>query len=173
MANEIVVNITKYKSPCGLLTLGSMGEKLCLCDWLDETDLIKRLTSKFNQPIIIENHPDALLIKAQHQLDEYFMGTRKSFDIPIYSVGADFQMKVWDELLNIPYGETVLYKYIAAKTGTPNAVRAVANAIGKNLISIFIPCHRVIGSNNRLTGYRGGIAAKQILLDLEHKVPSS
>ena len=84
-------------------------------------------------------------------------------------VGTDFQKTVWNELLNIPYGHTVSYGEIARRIGMPKAVRAVANANGANSISIFAPCHRVIGSDNSLTGYGGGINAKRMLLELEAK----
>ena len=87
--------------------------------------------------------------------------------MPLLFVGTDFQKKVWRELLNIPFGETISYKEMARRIGLPTAVRAVANANGANSVSIFAPCHRVIGSDNSLTGYGGGLAAKEKLLKLE------
>jgi methylated-DNA-[protein]-cysteine S-methyltransferase len=101
------------------------------------------------------------------RLNEYFTGIRKIFDIPLRPIGTDFQKKVWHALLNIPYGETRSYKEIAISMGNPNSTRAVAGAIGANGISIFIPCHRVIGSNHCLTGFAGGLDAKRRLLELE------
>ena len=89
------------------------------------------------------------------------------FDIPLLLVGTDFQKKVWEQLLAIPYGETVSYGELAASLGMPSAVRAVANANGANAISIFVPCHRVTGSGQTLTGYGGGLDAKRFLLELE------
>ena len=103
----------------------------------------------------------------KRQLDEYFAGKRKSFDIRLRLVGTDFQHEVWNALLTIPYGTTKSYKDIAQSIGKPQAVRAVAGAIGTNGISILIPCHRVIGSNNSLTGYAGGLEAKKVLLGIE------
>ena len=89
------------------------------------------------------------------------------FDIPLLFIGTEFQKNVWHKLLEIPYGKTVSYGELAKLLGIPKAVRAVANANGANAISIFAPCHRVIGSDHSLTGYGGGLAAKRLLLDLE------
>ena len=100
-------------------------------------------------------------------MDEYFAGKRRNFTIPLLFVGTDFQKKVWNKLLEIPYGKTVSYGELARMIDMPKAVRAVANANGANAISILAPCHRVIGSDRSLTGYGGGLAAKKLLLDLE------
>lgn len=108
-----------------------------------------------------------VLEQTKLQLDEYFLGIRRSFENPLYPVGTDFQKKVWSALLEIPYGETRSYKDIAQNIGNPKGSRAVAGAIGVNGISILIPCHRVIGSNRSLTGFAGGLEAKRILLELE------
>ena len=101
------------------------------------------------------------------ELDEYFAGKRHTFEIPLHPVGTDFQKQVWQALLEIPYGETRTYKEIAQKTNKLKGIRAVAQAIGANGISILIPCHRVIGTNRSLTGYAGGIEAKRLLLNIE------
>ena len=90
-----------------------------------------------------------------------------TFSVPLLFVGTEFQKSVWHELLNIPYGTTVSYGELSRKLGNPKAVRAVAASNGANPISIFVPCHRVIGSNRKLTGYGGGLPAKQFLLELE------
>ena len=137
-----IIKVQRYESPCGLLLLGSFGDKLCLC------------TSE-----VIE--------KAARQLDEFFAGKRKEFDVPLLFVGTDFQKTVWNELLEIPFGKTVSYGEMAQRIGMSKAVRAVANANGANSISIFAPCHRVIGSDRSLTGYGGGLPAKKFLLELE------
>ena len=105
--------------------------------------------------------------EAARQLDEYFKGERQAFDLPLVMAGSDFQQRVWQELLKIPYGGTISYGELAKRIGQAQAVRAVANANGANALSIFIPCHRVIGSNRSLTGYAGGLAAKQYLLAWE------
>ena len=104
------------------------------------------------------------------QLEEYFQGERKDFDINIkYSVGTEFQRKVWDKLKEISYGETVSYKHIAKEIGNEKASRAVGGANNKNPLGIIVPCHRVIGSNSKLVGYAGGLDKKQYLLELESK----
>ena len=101
------------------------------------------------------------------QLTEYFAGKRKTFDVPLAPHGTSFQKKVWKALLNIPYGQTVSYQDIALTAGNIKACRAVGMANNKNPIAIIIPCHRVIGKNGRLTGYAGGLAVKEKLLQLE------
>lgn len=103
----------------------------------------------------------------QHELDQYFAGRLQTFATPLAPLGTPFQQAVWRELQTIPYGETRSYKEQAARIGKPQAMRAVAAANGQNRISILIPCHRVIGSDGSLTGYGGGLARKQALLDLE------
>ena len=108
-----------------------------------------------------------ILNETVRQLDEYFAGTRRNFTIPLLFVGTDFQKKVWNKLLEIPYGKAVSYGELARMIDMPKAVRAVANANGANAISILAPCHRIIGSDRSLTGYGGGLAAKKLLLDLE------
>lgn len=116
----------------------------------------------------IEVTKNNLIIKETiKQLDEYFLGIRKTFELPVNPIGTEFQKKVWNELIKIPYGEIRSYKDIAINIGNPNASRAIGNANHKNPIAIIIPCHRVIGSNGNLTGYAGGLNKKQLLLNLE------
>ena len=110
-----------------------------------------------------------LLVKAKNELEEYFDGKRKEFDLPLKQEGTEFQKKVWNALSKIPYGETRTYKEIAKMIGNEKASRAVGMANNKNNIPIIIPCHRVIGSNGKLVGYALGLDIKQYLLDLESK----
>jgi methylated-DNA-[protein]-cysteine S-methyltransferase len=110
---------------------------------------------------------DAPFAVVRKQLEEFFAGSRKTFDLPLKPAGTEFQKDVLNALQTIPYGETRSYKDIAEAIGRPKAVRAVGGANGNNPIPIIIPCHRVIGSNGSLTGFGGGVAAKQYLLDLE------
>lgn len=162
------VNIQYYNSPCGEIILASMGDELCLCDWNEMPCAERnkhRLLRYMKADFKIETSP--ILDQTKKQLDEYFAGNRTIFDIPLHPVGTDFQKKVWHALLEIPYGETRSYKEIAISIGKPNGIRAVASAIGANGISIFVPCHRVIGSNHSLTGFAGGLDAKRKLLELE------
>ncbi|WP_024769618.1 methylated-DNA--[protein]-cysteine S-methyltransferase [Aquimarina macrocephali] len=110
------------------------------------------------------------LQKAVSQLEEYFEGQRTDFDLILNPTGTDFQKKVWDELLKIPFGKTVSYLDIAKRLGDPKSIRAAASANGKNPLWIIVPCHRVIGSDGSLTGYAGGLWRKKWLLDHENPV---
>ena len=110
---------------------------------------------------------DPYLFGIFSQLEEYFAGTRKKFDVPLDLEGTDFQKKVWEELKKIPYGKTISYKTLAEKLGDVKSIRAVGKANGQNPIAIIIPCHRVIGSDGSLTGYAGGLDIKEKLLHLE------
>lgn len=161
----------KYHAPCGVLILGSSDHKLCICDWLTEkhsrhADRLRHRLSDCGY----EEGSSEVIEDAITQLDEYFEGKRRTFSLPLLFTGTDFQNKVREALLAIPYGETVTYGELARQIGHPKAVRAVANAIASNDISIFTPCHRVIGSDHTLTGYAGGLAAKEYLLKLEMKL---
>ncbi|MED1489398.1 methylated-DNA--[protein]-cysteine S-methyltransferase [Bacillus smithii] len=145
-------------SPIGNLTIVSSRERIIGLEFGEkaENEEIKKAEK------------DALLMEARGQLLEYFDGKRKVFQLPIFLKGTEFQLKVWNELLHIPYGETRSYQEIAAALGNKNAVRAVGQANKANPIPIIIPCHRVIGKNNQLIGYAGKqIDKKAILLELE------
>ena len=111
--------------------------------------------------------PDAVLMKAKAELQEYFAGQRKSFDLPLKPEGTPFQQSVWRALCEIPYGETASYGQIAERIGNKKACRAVGMANNRNPIAIIIPCHRVIGAGGKLTGYAGGLDKKEFLLELE------
>ncbi len=152
------------------MVLGAVGGELCLCGWTarpqaarDKRRLEKLLNAEFKE----ESTP--LLERTKAELDEYFAGRRKTFDIPLHPVGTPFQMQVWSALAEIPYGQTRTYREIAQRVGNPRGVRAVAQAIGANGIAILIPCHRVIGSDRSLTGFAGGLEAKRILLQTESR----
>ena len=108
-----------------------------------------------------------VLLAAKTQLDEYFTSKRKDFTIAIKPKGTEFQQKVWQELLLIPYGTTISYQEVANRLGDPKCIRAAATANGKNPLAIIIPCHRVIGAGGEMTGYAGGIKRKKELLSLE------
>ena len=142
------------KSNIGIICVEDNGEKLIS---------VKLCKNAENSTMSV------LTKKAIHQLTEYFSGTRKSFDLPLEMNGTEFQKKVWNELCNIPYGETRSYKDIAEKIGNPKAVRAVGGANNKNKLMIIVPCHRVVGADGSLIGYAGGIDAKQSLIELEKK----
>lgn len=162
------VCVQYYESPCGELILASADNQLCLCDWRGKSCAERnqrRLQRCLNASFTIAT--SAVIEAAKLQLDEYFAGSRKVFEVPLRPVGTDFQQRVWEALQCIPYGMTQSYKEVAQSVDNPQGVRAVAQAIGANGISIFIPCHRVIGSNCSLTGYAGGVEAKAKLLDME------
>lgn len=147
-----------FNSPVGPLTLGEEdGALACL--------LFGRVL-----PPGFQEGETPLLRRAEEELTEYFQGARQEFCIPLAPKGTPFQRRVWDALRTIPYGETRTYAEIALLTGCPKGFRAVGMANNRNPISILIPCHRVIGSNGSLTGYGGGLAAKEYLLALEAKV---
>ena len=149
------MSMIKYKSPFGIITIQETNgaiSKVCLPN---------------AEPDIREN-PTELLENAKNQLAEYFEGRRKIFDLPLnFDNCGDFAVKVYRELLKIPYGETASYKYIAEKINCPKGYRAVGLANNKNPIAIIVPCHRVIGANGKLVGYGGGLDLKIKLLELE------
>lgn len=165
------INIQYYKTSYGELVLGSFDEKLCMCDWRYRkirTTIDDRL-NKSLQTTFLEKDNE-ILKNTREQLDEYFNYKRKYFDIPLLMVGTEFQKSIWDALIQIPFGTTSSYLNLAEKITNKKAVRAVANANGANAISIFIPCHRVIGCKGELVGYAGGLQAKRKLLKLEQNL---
>lgn len=121
------------------------------------------------EPLSMEMYETELLLDAKKQLEEYFSGTRRAFDVPLSLYGTAFQQKDWEALLEIPYGETRSYKQIAERIGSPKAFRAVGMANHNNPISIIIPCHRVIGSDGSMVGYGGGLDIKAFLLKFERE----
>lgn len=148
-------------SPVGELTLVADDRGLAAILWEnDKPDRVRlgALSEKADHPVLLET---------ERQLAQYFAGTRRTFDVPLSFAGTDFQKRVWAALLAIPFGETRSYGEIADQLGNPGASRAVGAANGRNPISIIAPCHRVVGSNGKLTGFAGGLEAKAFLLDLE------
>ena len=148
-------------SPVGELTLVADANGLAAILWEDDRPGRVRLGA------LTEDAEHPVLVETERQLGEYFAGTRRSFDVPLSFSGSDFQKSVWSALLTIPFGETRSYGAIAQQVGKPSASRAVGAANGRNPISIIAPCHRVVGSTGKLTGFAGGIEAKAFLLKLE------
>ncbi|CAN7348969.1 methylated-DNA--[protein]-cysteine S-methyltransferase [Pseudomonas brassicacearum] len=149
------------QSPVGQLILVARETRLAAILWENE-----RLNRVRLGPLEEDTqHP--VLKETERQLLEYFAGQRRRFELELDFAGTDFQIRVWQALLTIPFGETRSYRDIAIQIGQPTAVRAVGAANGRNPISIIAPCHRVIGSSGSLTGFAGGLAAKQLLLSLE------
>lgn len=167
---------THYSPPVDLpvISLSIKDGKLIALDW--HNDKTARLFDRLNACVVFV-HADELddgdvnhvvAIQTIQQLDEYFLGKRQTFDVPLdLSHGTEFQIKVWHQLLTIPYGKTISYAMLAKNIEQPAAYRACANANGKNLISIIVPCHRVIASDGSLGGYTGGRHIKQRLLNIE------
>lgn len=154
----------RFKCPLGPLTLIANDHALLAVLWPSKhTENLIRTMGKESR-----RHP--ILNKASEQLREYFAGKRKKFELPIEMRGTPFQKKVWRELQKIPYGKTLSYFDLASRTGSPKACRAVGSANGRNLISIVVPCHRVIGKNGALSGFAAGPEVKRFLLKLEGKV---
>jgi len=149
------------RSPVGVLTLIASNDGLAAILW--ENDKPRRVPLQ----VIAEDAAHPILVETERQLDEYFAGRRKVFDVALDVSGTEFQKKVWGALLAIPYGETRTYADIARQIGHPTAVRAVGAANGRNPLSIVAPCHRVIGSSGALTGFAGGLEVKAQLLRLE------
>jgi methylated-DNA-[protein]-cysteine S-methyltransferase len=147
--------IVYYRTPVGIAKISA------------EDDYITAITITDDNEAIIEEPESAVLKMAVGQLDEYFTGKRKKFDLPIKQSGTDFQQQVWQQLLNIDYGTTISYAQLSNQMKSPLAIRAIAAANGKNSLWIVVPCHRVIGSDGSLTGYAGGLWRKQWLLEHE------
>lgn len=152
----------KMNSPVGELTLLANDNKLLALVWNAEKSHLHWMQEA--QP----TNKNAVLNSTEKQLNEYFAGNRRHFDVNVeFKHGTPFQKKVWSALTKIPYGETVSYGHIAKKIGKPKSARAVGAANSKNPVGIIVPCHRVIGSNGTLTGFAGGLPKKKTLLKLE------
>ena len=165
-----VIDIKRIETPLGTMIAGASKEGICLLEFTDRKMLETELKSlSKNQNAILLLGENGHFKELENQLSQYFEGKRKSFTVPLFTPGSDFQKSVWKALQEIPFGETKSYKAQAIAIGKPESVRAVANANGMNRIAILIPCHRVIGSDGNLTGYGGGIWRKKALLELEEK----
>jgi len=158
-------------SPLGPMLAISDEKALYLLEFIEKRKLereIERLKIKTNSAIILER--SAAIDSIEEELANYFAGSLKIFKTPIHMLGSPFQKIVWQELMQIPYGETRSYLAQAEAIGKPTSYRAVANANGANQLAIIIPCHRIIRENGELGGYGGGIAGKQWLINMEKKV---
>jgi methylated-DNA-[protein]-cysteine S-methyltransferase len=149
------------KSPVGVLKLVASDRGLAAILWENDDPKRIRLSP------LAEDKNHSVLLETERQLNDYFAGKRKKFSLKFDTVGTEFQKEVWQALAAIPFGETRSYGQIAKQIGRPKAVRAVGAANGKNPISIIVPCHRVIGSNGKLTGFAGGLEIKATLLRIE------
>ena len=149
------MNVHHYRSPVGILEIKSDNQAIT------EVRLLN------NNPVLRHTSENPIIEKVCHQLNEYFAGKRKKFDLPLSPKGTVFQQAVWKQLQEIPYGKTISYSQLAKSINNPKACRAVGSANGKNPVIIIIPCHRVIASNGGLGGYACGLDIKKQLLELE------
>ena len=145
-----------YETPVGRLIIGEENGSITRVTW---TQLPKSYIQEETE----------LILRCKKQLEEYFAGKRKTFDLPLAPKGTAFQQRVWKALQDIPYGELRTYQEIALAVDNPKGCQAVGGANGKNPIAILIPCHRVIGKDGSMTGYSGGLEKKEWLLELERK----
>ena len=160
------IYISEKRLPCGgALTLGSWNNRLVVADWIDgwhHSTIMNRL-QKYTKASVVKS-TSKVIEAASDWLDAYFEGSKESPDFDLLFLGTDFQKRVWQLLLEIPYGETITYGELAQEAGTPKAARAVGVAVGDNPFSIIVPCHRVSGKDKSLTGYGGGFDVKKYLL---------
>lgn len=166
--DQKIVNITRIETELGVMIAAATEKGICLFDFADYKMIeleLRQLSDSFKAPLVLGDNPHFHTLRTQ--LDQYFRGERREFDIPLDLVGTEFQKQVWLSLLQIPYGQTATYGQQAQLLGKPSAVRAVANANGKNKVAIILPCHRVIGADGTLTGYGGGMWRKKKLLEFE------
>lgn len=162
------IDFIHWQCPCGILMIAGLNDRLVMSDWVDGWHH-KTILNRFNKLIglpFVEGS-SCVIDEAVNQLEDYFRGERRAFDLPLTLIGTDFQKDVWHALQSIPYGSRPTYADIARAIGKPKAIRAVGGAVGQNPFSIIIPCHRVVGANQSLTGYGGGLEAKKYLLALE------
>lgn len=166
---------SEIETPIGIMLAAAYDQAeqtaLVYADFVDSVkmrqSIEETLEKSYRSPVQAKQIP--LLQATQSQLEDYFCGKLRAFRLSLAPLGTPFQIKVWDLLKQIPYGETWTYSQQAALYGNPSALRAVAAANGKNPLSIIVPCHRVIGKNGALTGYWGGLERKTFLLDLEQR----
>ncbi len=152
--------IAYYASPLGNIRIGCNETCIIEVHFLNKDEAL--INADAEAPPVLQQCLDELI--------EYFQGRRKKFEVPVYQNGTFFQQRVWNELINIPFGKTISYLTLAKRLGDPKVIRAAASTNGKNNIAIIVPCHRVIGSNSDLVGYAGGLWRKKWLLDMETKI---
>ncbi len=165
--NATPVAIRHIVTPIGPMTLGATDHHAVLADFSERAMMPAQLASVRRRIGPTGEGDSPVLDRIESQLTEYFAGDRVTFDLPIEMPGSEFQGRVWSELRRIPYGETISYRELATRVGSPQAPRAVGRANGSNRLAVIVPCHRVIAAGGGLGGYGGGLPAKRWLLDLE------
>lgn len=158
------LNIFRYDSPAGLLEYAFCGEELVMLDWVVSKKHLKNIARV--KDFITEPRPESRK-KLITFLDNYFAGNFITNFMSLRMIGSDFEILVWERLCKIPFGSKITYGQLADSIGRPSAVRAVSGAVGRNPMSIIIPCHRVVAAGNNSGGYAGGLPAKKMLLELE------
>ncbi len=164
-----IIHTAFFKTGYGELMIGSYDQQLCLCDWRYRkmrTSIDRRIQTGLQAQYVEED--SEVTDETRRQLSGYFAGELTRFDLPLLMIGTGFQKQVWNQLLRIPFGKTESYAGLSEKLGDIKAIRAVASANGANALSIVVPCHRIIGTDGRLTGYAGGLETKRRLLRLEN-----
>jgi methylated-DNA-[protein]-cysteine S-methyltransferase len=167
------VHLTQIDSPVGRLTLAANERAVMVLTWGEASKNVARVAQLLERADEVEASDHPILDNCRQQLEEYFAGTRREFDLPLQPEGTEFQRSAWNVLRQIPYGSTLSYAEQAGRAGSPKASRAVGSANGRNPIAIIVPCHRVIGADGSLTGFGGGIDTKRWLLEHEQQVLSA
>jgi methylated-DNA-[protein]-cysteine S-methyltransferase len=150
-----------YDSPCGRMLLVADGEALCGAYFVGQKHMRETDADWVRDP------GSPVIARTKRQLDEYFQGKRKSFDMPLAAAGTPFQRAVWKAIAGVGFGQTISYAELARRAGRPGGARAAGAATGRNPIGIIVPCHRIVGADGSLTGYAGGMDKKRALLALE------
>lgn len=162
------IHTQRYLSPCGMLLLASCQDQLYLCDWEQSAKFQRhKLNLLHALQVPFDDTPSPVTAEAAAQLDAYFTHRLTTFSLPLAPLGTHFQRQVWEALLRIPYGTTITYGRLANQIGHPRSARPVGSAVGSNPLSLFLPCHRVVGATAPQGGYAGGMAAKRYLLTWE------
>ncbi len=170
LQGKTLISMALLTTPIGSMFVCATDKGVCLLEFFNRKDMtgqLNRLEALINGVIVIAENEYTLAVKKQ--LDQYFIGERHQFELPLFIPGTQFQQQVWQCLTTIDYGTTSSYQQQAENLGNPKAIRAMASANGRNRLAIIIPCHRVIGKDGSLTGYAGGLERKQWLLDHEKK----
>jgi AraC family transcriptional regulator of adaptative response/methylated-DNA-[protein]-cysteine methyltransferase len=161
------VTLRTIETPIGPMLAGATAEAIVLCDFAERPMIGAQLAAVRRRIGPTREGGSPLLDRLEAQLEEFFAGTRKEFDLPLDIPGSAFQERVWAELQRIPYGETISYRQLAERVDAGAAYRAVGRANGSNRVAVIVPCHRVVAANGGLGGYGGGLPAKRRLLELE------
>src|SRR5580698_619898 len=161
LSEKTIIKISILKTPTGEMLFGATDKNLVILEFGYRrmmSKLLDRVAKKLNGVFVLGENE--IITSTKKQLEEYFNGERKEFTVPLEFTGTEFQNKVWNALIQIPYGETHSYLQLSQQLGNPLAIRAVARANGENCLAIIVPCHRIIGSNGEMIGYGGGIQRK-------------